>query len=138
MTGSTLTAILLAGGSLLGSGNLGAASRRTGRANGAEALIWLLLVVGIIAVVCVAIRFVSRLQRRRSRYSHGALFQGLCRAHGLDRGARRLLKQIARHHRLSQPARLFTEPKWLAPANLGGSLHRRLPQVTALRTRLFA
>lgn len=137
MIGSTLTAILLAGEPLLGAGNLGAASRRASRTDAGEALLLMLLVGGMIALVCVGIRFAAQLQRRRRYNSHGALFQGLCRTHDLDRAARSLLKQVARRHKLSQPARVFTEPKWLDPANLGGALGQRSSQLAMLRHRLF-
>ena len=138
MTSSILASSLLAGETLLGAGNLGAASRRASRTNAGEALVWLAIVVGMIAVVCLAIRFASRLQRRRRYNSHGSLFQGLCRTHGLNHRARGLLKQLARHHRLAQPARLFVEPKWLDPASLQGALRRRAAEVALLRNRLFA
>ena len=138
MTGSTLVTILLAGETLFGAGNLGAASRRASRVDTGQALMLLAIAGGIIAVVCLAIRFGSRLQRQRRFDSHGSLFQGLCRTHGLDRRAQRLLKQVARHHKLVQPARLFTEPKWLNPADLHGPLRRRAAEVTILRNRLFA
>ena len=138
MTNSILARILLAGETLLGAGNLGAASRRASRSNGGEALVWLAVVGGMIAVVCLGIGFASRLQRRRRYNSHGSLFQGLCRTHGLNHRVRGLLKQLARHHKLAQPARLFTEPKWLDPASLRGALRRRAAEVAMLRNRLFA
>jgi hypothetical protein len=138
MTSFTLAAMLLAGEVLLAAGNLGAASRRASRPAGGQALVWLAVAVGIIAVVCVAISLGSRLLRRRRYNSHGSLFSGLCRAHGLDHRARGLLKRVARHHRLVHPARLFTEPKWLDPADLKGSLRRRAAEVAMLRNRLFA
>lgn len=138
MTSSILAGILLAGETLLGAGNLGAASRRASRSNAGEAIVWLAVVGGMIAVVCLAIRFGSRLQRRRRYNNHGSLFQGLCRTHGLNHRARGLLKQLARHHKLAQPARLFIEPKWLDPASLRGALRRRAAEVAMLRNRLFA
>ena len=138
MTSSILGTILIAGETLLGAGNFGAASRRANRVSGGEMLILLLIVAGIITVVCLAIRFASQFQRRRRFNSHGSLFQGLCRTHGLDRCARGLLKQVARYHKLTHPARVFTEPKWLNPANLRGILQRRANEAEALRNRLFA
>jgi len=138
MTISTLATTLPATEHLLAAGNLGAASRRADRVDTGEALLWLAAAGGMIALVCLAIRLVSRWQHRRRHNSHRRLFQGLCRTHGLDRGARRLLRQVARHRQLKQPARLFTEPKWLNPANLPGVLRRRAAEVAALRNRLFA
>ena len=138
MTSSGLARILLAGEALLGAGNLGAATRRASRSNAGEALVWLAVVGGMSAGMCLAIRVASRLHHRRRCNSHGSLFQGLCRTHGLNHRARRLLKQLARHHRLAQPARLFIEPKWLDPASLQGALRRRAAEVAMLRNRLFA
>jgi len=73
----------------------------------------------------------------RWRNSHPGLFYDLCRLHGLNAGSRRLLRHVAQHHRLAQPARLFTEPQWLDPARLGGPLRLRSAEVSALRSRLF-
>jgi len=138
MTSSSLATTLLVGEGLLAAGNPGAAGRRADRVDTGEALLWLAAAGGLIALVCLAIRLVSRWQHRRRHNSHRRLFQGLCRTHGLDRGARRLLRQVARHYQLKQPARLFTEPKWLNPADLPGALRRRAAEVAALRNRLFA
>ena len=138
MTASTLVTILLAGETLFGAGNLGAASRRAGRVDAGQALMLLAIAGGMIAVVCLAIRFGSRLQRQRRLSSHGSLFRGLCRTHGLDHRARGLLKQVARQHKLAQPARLFTEPKWLEPGSLPGALRERAAELAKLRNRLFA
>ena len=77
MTNSVLATILLAEELLLGAGNLGAASRRASRSNGSEALVWLVIVGGLIAVVCLAIRFGTRLHRRRRFNSHASFRLGL-------------------------------------------------------------
>jgi len=138
MTGSTLATTMLAGNLLLAAGNLGAASRRTDRVDTGETWVWLAAAGGMIALLCLAVWLVYRWQHRRRQHSHRSLFQGLCRTHGLDRGARRLLRQVARRHHLRQPGRLFTEPKWLNPAELPAALRRRAAEVAALRNRLFA
>jgi hypothetical protein len=138
MTGSLLTAVLLADATLLGAGNLGRASRPENRAGGSEALFWMLVAGGAIAVVCVAIRVASRMQHRRRYNSHASLFRALCRLHGLDRRARRLLRQVARRRKLPHPARLFTEPHWLDPSGLPRGLRRRAAEIAFLRNRLFA
>jgi hypothetical protein len=137
MTSATLATPLLAGEFPLAAGNLGAASRRADQADAGEAWVYLAVAGGMIALVCLAVWLVSRWYSRRHHNSHRRLFQGLCRTHGLDRRARGLLKQVARHHQLRQPGRLFTEPKWLNPAELRGALRRRAAEVAALRSRLF-
>jgi len=98
----------------------------------------LAVAAGGIAGVCLVVYCCNRLIQRRRYNSHSSLFSGLCQVHGLDHSARGLLKQLARKHGLRHPARLFTEPGWLDPARLQGSLHGRAAEVTALRNRLFA
>lgn len=117
---------------------LGAASRyRASRADAGEVLVWLLIAVGAIAAVCVLLYAVNRMVHRWRYNSHPALFYGLCKVHGLDGNARNLLKQVARLHNLRWPGRLFIDPKWLDPANQGGSLRARAAELAALRERLF-
>jgi hypothetical protein len=138
MTSSTLAATLLAGEHLLAAGNPSAAGRQADRVDTGETLFWLAVAGGTIALVCLAVRLVFWWQHRQRHNSQGSLFWGLCRTHGLNRRTRKLLRQVARHHRLRQPARLFTEPKWLSPANLPRALRQRAAEVAALRNRLFA
>jgi hypothetical protein len=117
---------------------VGAASRYRGpRADAGEMFVWLLIAVGVIAVVCVVLYALNRMIHRWRYNSHPALFYGLCKVHGLDGNARRLLKQVARFHNLARPTRLFIDPKWLDPANLGGSFRARTGELWALRQRLF-
>jgi hypothetical protein len=97
--------------------------------------VWI-LAAGIVPVG-VLLYLLNRLARRWRRNSHPALFSGLCRLHGLDLGARQLLKQVVQYYRLIQPARLFIEPQWLDPARLRGPLQARAAELTALRGRLF-
>jgi hypothetical protein len=84
-----------------------------------QMLVWLLVAGGTIGGVCVALVVVNRIVRATRGYSHPGLFSDLCKLHALDRGARRLLKQVAQFHDLTAPARVFTEPGWLNPASLG-------------------
>jgi len=98
--------------------------------------VWILAAAGIVPVG-VLLYLLNRLVHRWRHNSHPALFSGLCRLHGLDLGARQLLKQVVQYHRLAQPARLFTEPQWLDPARLRGPLQARAAELTALRERLF-
>lgn len=138
MTSPTPATILLAGQILFGARRLGAARGRTQHVAFDEMLVYLMIAAGVIAAVCLTFYLVSRLVQRRRYYSHGSLFNGLCRTHGLDHGARALLKRVASHHKLRQPARLFTEPNWLDPAGLRGALRQRSAGVLAVRNRLFA
>lgn len=124
---------------LFGAKNLGAAGRR--HYSGVDAgplLVWLLLAAVIIAAVCGAIYLGTRVAHCRRYQSPAALFSGLCGVHGLSPGSRRLLKQLARAHKLSDPARLFTEPAYLHPKRLPASLRPQAAVFAGLRNRLFA
>ncbi|NUQ61105.1 MAG: hypothetical protein HUU20_01365 [Pirellulales bacterium] len=116
------------------------AARRlpAGADSGGQLLIWLLLAGAAIAVVCGGGYFGHRWHHHYRHQTHAALFQGLCDSQGLDRASRRLLAQVGRCHRLGQPARLFTEPQWLDPANLDGRFQTRAEEILALRTRIFS
>jgi hypothetical protein len=111
--------------------------RRTNTVDTGELVIYLLISAGVITVVCLGLYAGSRLLHRRRYNSHGSLFSGLCRIHGLDRSVRRLLRQVARQNRLAHPALLFTEPRWLDPARLPGALRWQAAKVEALRSQLF-
>jgi len=95
--------------------------------------IMVVLIVAISAVVFV----VNRVFHRWRYNSHASLFRGLCRVHGLDRKTRGLLKQLAQHHRLSQPALLFVEPKWFSPKTLGTRFASQQKDLMELAKRLF-
>jgi len=105
---------------------------------GAMMLVWLLVIGVVIALVCVGGNYGMRLLHQWRHNSHPSLFLDLCHKHGLDFRARRLLRQIARHHQLTQLGRVFTEPDWLDPAKLPQALRDRAGDVRRLQTRLFA
>ena len=124
---------------LFGAKNLGAAGRR--HYSGVDAgplLVWLLLATVIIAAVCGAIYVATQVAHYRRYQSPAALFSSLCGVHGLSSAGRGLLKQLARAHKLSDPARLFTEPAYLDPQRLPASLRPRAAVFAGLRDRLFA
>ena len=139
MTSLNLTTIPIIGQILLGARNLGAAGRRRrGSVDTGEALIYLLIAAGVIALVCVVLYVSNRIVHHRRFNSHGSLFKGLCQIHGLNHGARALLKQVAGQHKLAYASQVFTDPQWLDPASLRGSLRRHAAEVNSLRNRLFA
>lgn len=117
---------------------IAARTARAGRANTTEMLVLLMVLTVVIGGVCAAVVAINRIVRRRRRYSHATLFSGLCKVHDLDGASRRLLTQAVRFHRLVQPARVFLEPKWLNPANLGPSFQCRSAELEELRGRLFS
>ena len=91
------------------------------------------LLIGIVAFVWV----LSRKRPKKRIYNHRALFESLCRAHGLDRKSCRLLREVAQYHGLAHPARLFVERKWLFPFRLSPELRARSAELTAIRRQLF-
>ena len=114
------------------------AAESYGRSGSGEMIAYLGVAVVAIAVVCLVAYLASRVVHQRRFNNHGTLFSGLCRMHALDRSARKLLVEVAQHRRLSQRARLFTDPRWLDPATLRGPIRRKAADVDALRRRLFS
>ena len=96
---------------------------------------------GLIALVVVAMillsRHFSQKEPRRGRHNPHALFHELCRAHGLDRGTRRLLMRLAVANRLENPASVFLEPDQFAREQLPDKLRSKSKQYANLRDRLF-
>jgi len=126
----------LAGPCLFAARNLGAAGRRS-RVSSGETMLYVGMAAVAIAAVCLILYVVTRWVQKRRHFSHAALFTGLCQAHGLDRRARGTLKKVAACRRVTPAARVFIEPKWLDPSNLGGSLRSQASKIAALRDRLF-
>ena len=124
---------------LFGARNLGAAGRRrAGSVDTGQALTYLLIAAVVIAVVCAVLYVSNRIVQRRRFNCHGSLFKGLCKVHGLNHGARALLKQAAGQHKLAYASQVFTDPQWLDPASLRGPLRRHAAEVASLRKQLFA
>ncbi len=107
------------------------------RVDTGQMFLWLGAAAGAIAVVCGIMFAINRVVQRHRKYSHTGLFNGLCKAHKLDRSDKSLLKQLAKFYRMSQPARLFVEPGWLEPARLGPNYRSQAGKVKELRTALF-
>jgi hypothetical protein len=101
-------------------------------------------ILSLIAVIVLAVLGVFVLQRyapnrdRPGRFDDPRqLFRELCRAHGLGRASRRLLKRLAAWRGLSDPALVFVMPECFdtdaLPPELGNAAH----ELAQLRTRLF-
>ena len=116
---------------------MGQSFRRGGSPWETTDVVTLAVVVLVIAAVIWLLVRVFGLQNRASYYSPGALFRELCRAHRLSWATRRLLRQLARSQRLSQPARLFVEPERFDPTRLHPMLASRRDQVEDLHNQLF-
>lgn len=103
----------------------------------ADIIAGILLVAAAAGGVYLLSRLVSRQEAHRRHYSPRALFRSLCRAHELDRHARRLLASLVRSQRLRHPARVFVEPHRFEPDALSPQLRQRAAELRALRDRLF-
>ena len=135
MTGTTT---LLAGPGLSPVVFAAERSIRANKADTGQMLVWLLVAAAVIGVVCVVLAVANHLARRWRYNSHPALFYKLCKIHGLDPGKRRLLKRGERFHRLAQPGRVFVEPQWLDPTNLGASFREQAAELVAIRKGVFS
>ena len=116
-------------------------SARGGASAGMDAgtlLVWVVVAAVVVAVVCGLMVVATRLHHRRRFNSKWSLYHQLCRLHGLDHGARRLLRQLIRQHNLAVPATVFTEPKWFNPAIQPAPLRQQGRELAALAEQLFA
>ncbi len=112
-------------------------ARRRPKIDTGELAVYLAITVGLIVAVCAISYFGTRLRHNWRYKSPLALFLGLCRTHKLDVGSKKLLRQVAQHHKLAQPARVFTEPQWIDKASLSGTLRSQSMKLGILRERLF-
>ena len=103
-----------------------------------EIIFWLFIFGVSIGIICSISYAATQFANHWKYNSHPSLFYSLCRVHDIDRGNRSLLKQVIRHHGITQPARIFTEPQWLDPAKLGKSFEAKAQQLLTLRKRFFA
>ena len=116
---------------------IAARSPRGGRVDTTQMLVWLLIAGVVIGVISAILAAATRIAHRRRYNSHPALFNCLSKVHGLNAASRRLMRKVVRQHRLTQPARLFIEPKWLDPVNLRGWPQPQAVELAKLRSRLF-
>lgn len=99
----------------------------------------LLLAVAVLLPLAFAAAWIVRKRRRAARGpSHAALFAGLCRVHGLDKSARKLLRRFARRIECPQPARVFVDPALLENAAAAGLPARDAERLQSLGEELFA
>lgn len=103
-----------------------------------EIVFWLAIFSVFIGIICGLSYAATQFAHKWKYNSHLSLFYSLCRVHDIDRNTRSMLKQVIRHHGMTQPACLFTEPQWLDPAKLGKPFKAKARQLLALRKRLFA
>jgi hypothetical protein len=96
----------------------------------------LMILAAAAVAAAVGLVFMRLLGRIRTN-SPQELFRELCRAHGLTRSSRRLLKQLAAARKLSHPAALFLEPSYFEFSDLPPALQSAKKDLQGLRDRLF-
>jgi hypothetical protein len=106
--------------------------------SGIELVYWVALAVAALVALAWFSRWFARHDRRSLFNSPRALFNALCKVHGLDYASRRLLKQLARAFGLPHPARVFVESQCFESGKLPTSLQGQRRAVEKLRQRLFA
>ena len=92
------------------------------------------IAVGILLLVWFLYTWSRRQDHQRTYRRPNRLFGQLCAAHRLTRSDRNLLKRLAEHWQLAQPALLFVQPERFAAE----SLPAELADASALGERLFA
>lgn len=115
----------------------GMRSRSSGM-DSTDVLIGVAILVGVALGAALLYVLVNRGDQTRRCNNPKKLFRSLCNAHQLDRTCCKVLRQMAAHQRLSQPARLFLEPERFDAANLSSALQSHDEQINELRAKLFA
>lgn len=102
----------------------------------------ILLGLAVLTTAVIVFWLVSRAMERRARRGHFdssmGLFLSLAKAHNLGWSESWLLWQLARHHQLKEPARLFLEPERFDSGNLTDSLLRKQNRLILISRRIFA
>jgi hypothetical protein len=101
--------------------------------------VWAIFVVmGVLVTSVVLWQLVtSRAFGRLPSNSARGLFRELCRAHGLDRSGRRLLKRLAAARGVAPPALIFVQPQCFAVSGLPDDLNDQAEAIATLEQRLF-
>jgi hypothetical protein len=106
--------------------------------NPTDLLWWLVAVVGVLVAFLVVANMLAKQDKHRMYRSPRALFNALCKANGLDRASRSLLRQLAAASELESPARLFVEPDRFDLHRLPSTLRPQAGALAALHQRIFA
>lgn len=99
----------------------------------------LLMIAIVLIVLTVLAWLVTKWFNARQENGYSSprrLFNELCRAHGLRRSERELLREIAGWHRIGNPVQLFIEAHRFEAAAMLKDLGRS-EEIAAIRQRLF-
>jgi hypothetical protein len=102
-----------------------------------DLIFWVGALVGLFATLAILARVIARREARQVYNSPRALFRALCAAHQFDRHDRAVLRKLARHYGLDQPARLFVEPERFADAGKNPDLNHMRERIAEIGKRLF-
>jgi hypothetical protein len=104
----------------------------------ASTVLWICGAVVVVAFVAwLVVRSFLWLHRRYRRLNRWALFGELCRAHALNRGARRIVRQVAERGGLAHPALVFADPRCWDTESLASDPTIDLERAKELSARLF-
>lgn len=101
-----------------------------------------LMLIGVVLGALVLIALVAVKLYQRSDFSRPCndphkLFRQLCMIHGLDRGSRRLLQDLAIDTGTTFPATLFITPSAFQISSLSPKLRDEADRIRALAQKLF-
>jgi hypothetical protein len=101
-----------------------------------------LIVVATVILMAVVAAVTWRMLKRRAAKTFSSdnsakLFRELCAAHGIRRGDRRLLKELAAASGNVDPATLFVEPRYFEPRNLPHDMKASEKKLRLLEEMLF-
>lgn len=101
--------------------------------------VWAIFIVTGAAVVGALLwqLFTSRAGGLLSSNSPRGLFRELCRAHGLDRPQRRLLKRLAAVRGVAPPVLLFVQPERFTAIDLPDDLSAQAMEIARIEQVLF-
>ncbi len=102
-----------------------------------DVLLGLLIVAALVAGLWAISRLLGLRRRRRGYRNPRQLFAELCKAHQLNWSDRSLLGRMARHHRLTDPARLFLETQYWDEQSLGPAFALEFVRLRTLRKQVF-
>ena len=112
--------------------------RKSSHFDSTDIVIGVAIFAGVILALWLLSMFLNRNDGTKRCNNPKKLFRSLCHVHQLDRASRRVLRQMVRHQRLTQPARLFLEPERFESVNLSPTLRTQMALVDELRGKLFA
>lgn len=110
--------------------------RTRGAAGHDDVLLSLLIVVALLAGMWAMSRLVG-MRQRRVYNNPWKLFAALCKLHRLNWSERRLLRRVARSHRLRDPGRLFLEGELWEEKRLSRGLTSEFRRLQTLRERIL-